>query len=348
MTLSRRTFVVASGALSISVPLSRVRDAHAATARPTPPRLDLIATTSVLFDNPFTAAHSFVEALGVIVTASRQQLSDARLEVTYDSRVLAAASTDSTVSSGKHLARRSASVQNDDQDGSLSIDLSGLGEDDPTDVAVALPLTRHALYPNDAVERPRATEIRLIDKTENTVLAVATAQAGTDPVAGPVWGATVTAVWASLAVDVPGRDSNYSYPAFIRVTSAGPAAIPRGAHVTISLDAQLTRLVSILAYRGDDASDAVEVERTEEIGDGARTIVLGLTESIAANESLTIVPVVVSAQNRQEDGDLFYARVSIKGPEAGSPLQRVTGRETAVAVTGSGVPRHADAFTGKI
>lgn len=348
MTMSRRMFVVASGVVSITVPMTRARDAHATTASSTPPGLDLIATTSVLFDNKFAAAHSFIEALGVIVNANRQQLSAARLEVTYDSRVLAAASAESTVSSRTRLARRPASVQTDEQNGFLSIDLSGLGEEDPADLAVALPLTRHALYPNDAVERPRATEVRLIDKTQNTVLAVATPPVGTAPVAGPVWGATVTAVWGSLAVDVPGHDSSYSYPAYIRVTSAGPAAIPPGTGVTLSLDAQLTRLASVLTYRGDDPAELVEVKRSEAIEDGAWTIVLGLTESVPANESLTIVPIVASARNRWEGADVFYARVSIEGPEAGSPLQRVTGRETAVAVTSSGVPRHADAFTGKI
>jgi hypothetical protein len=158
----------------------------------------------------------------------------------------------------------------------------------------------------------------------------------------------VAAVWDALIVDVSAKDDAYSYPAFVRVTSVGPADIPRGTRITLRMDAQLTQLRSIATYRGDDPADAVEVVRTEAVEDGAHTIVLTLTEPIPASKSLSISTAVAAPRTLQASKDVFYARVSVEGPEPGSPLQRVTGSETAIAVTRSGAPRPAAAFTGTI
>jgi hypothetical protein len=348
VTVSRRTFVVTSGTLAFAVPMARARNARAAEVSEDTSQLVLSTTTSILFDTEFTEAYPFVEVLGVTVRGPQSQISNARLDVIFDPRVLSISSLASTITYGRHSVRQPILDRTDEHGGLLSIKLPDLGYDEAADMTVALPLTRHALYPNDAVDRARATVVKLIDERQNEVLAVSTAHPDSDPIPGAMWGTLVTAVWDSFTVTGGGNAFDYSYPAFIRVTSVGPSAIPRGARLTVRLDARLAMLRNVAAYGGDDAANAVEVLRDESNEEGARTVSFTLTEPIPATAALTVAADIAPSRIASGEQDVVFATVSIEGPVPGSPLQRVTGSESAVAVSQSGVPRHAAAFIGRI
>ncbi|MDD1386407.1 hypothetical protein [Curtobacterium poinsettiae] len=337
-----------SGTLAFAVPATQARNARAVEVSEDTSQLVLSTTTSILFDTEFTAAYPFVEVLGVTVRGPQSQISNARLDVIFDPRVLSISSLASTVTCGRHSVSQPILDRTDEHGGLLSIKVPDLGYDEAVDMTVALPLTRHALYPNDAVDTARATVVKLIDGRQNEVLAVSTANPDTAPVPGATWGTLVTAVWNSFAVAGRGNAFDYSYPAFIRVTSVGPSAIPRGARLTVRLDARLATVRNVAAYGGDDPANTIEVLRDESNEDGARTVSLTLTEPIPATEALTIAANVAPSHIASGAQDVVFATVSIEGPVPGSPLQRVTGSESAVAVSQSGAPRHAAAFVGRI
>lgn len=348
MALSRRTFVVAGGALGLTGPmLSSPASKADETAEPQP-TLDLITTTSVVFDPTLSTAQSYVEVLGVVVTASRELTSRARLEVDYDSRVSSATADSAAVTRGTSVLRRPTVEQDDDSLGTMALDLHGLGSNKTSEVTVALPLSRHVRYPTDTVREPRPTRLRLVDSEDGSLLASATAEPNSAPVAGEVWGATVAVVWDHVSVAMPSRDSDYAYPAFIRVDSVGPTAIPQGTRIRLELDQQIISRCSVRAFRGDETEDGATVHLTEAVENGTQVVNATLHDSIEALDSLSLAVTVSPSKHAPTGGDVVYAKASIEGPEPSSPFQRVTGAETAVAVTTSGAPRSATAFTGTV
>lgn len=348
MALSRRTFVVAGGALGLTGPMLSSPAARADETAGSQPTLDLITTTSVVFDPTLSTAQPFVEVLGVVVTASQELTSRARLEVDYDSRVSSATADSASVTRGATVLRRSTVPQADDVLGTLALDLHGLGSEETNEVTVALPLSRHVRYPTDTVREPRPTRLRLVDREDGSLLASATAEPNSAPVAGEVWGATVAAVWDHVSVAVPGRVSDYAYPAFIRVDSVGPSAIPHGTRIRLELDQQFISRCSVTAFRGDETENRVTVHLTQAVENGTQVVNASLHDSIEASGSLSLAVTVSPSKHEPTGGDVVYAKVSIEGPDPSSPFQRVTGAETAVAVTTSGAPRSATAFTGTV
>ncbi len=355
--ISRRWFMLGAGAVGLAAPLAKASDASATAQdaeRPAALRILPLTTTSYLFDASYTSALPFAELLGVTICGDQSLLNGSTLEVDYDPRVMSPTSAASVAASGTRTTRQLAVVGGNEGNGDtarLSIALPAFDQGADAEqrtLTVGVPLTRTANYPDDAVESPRPTGVRVRTDTGATGAELTVVPASTVPVTGPVWGGSVAVVWDEIATGGKGASNRYSYPAYVRVSSVGPGDVPIGTQVAIAVDADRCLLEITGVYAGDDPLQAVRTAETTASDSGATTILLTLQQALTTGATLSIA---ISAQSIPAAGDpqnINMARVSLWGPVHNDPLQRVTGAESATAVSESGWPRAASAFTSKI
>lgn len=352
--LSRRSFMLGSGAVGLSTPLTTSKRATAATRDEgvsLPLEVVPHVTTSYIFDPQYASVLPYAELFAVEVSGDAAALTGSVIEVDFDSRVASPVDGGSVLRAGRQMLHLPVTVSGSADSGTLTIPLPTL-EGSTTgvheNVTVGIPLNRTARFPNDAVDGPRASVIRIRNRSDRVTNEMTVLADPPAPVTGSVWGASVAVVWDDIALRGDHSAGRYSIPAFVRVDSIGPGAVPAGTQIVVDVDAALVRLVVDQVFAGDDPLDVLEVDQTVTTNGGARTTALTLRDPLPARSSLSIALSAVATPSVAELRDLNFARVSVTGSIPSNPLQRVTGSEAASPVSDSGRPRADSAFTSTI
>jgi len=349
--------MLGAGAVGLAAPLTTVSNASAtAGAAADSGTLEIVplTTTSYVFDAAYTSAFPFAELMGVTISGDLSLLNGSTLEVDYDPRVMSPTSADSVAASGIRTTHELAVVGGDGRDGdtaTLSMALPALDRSSDMEqraITVGVPLKRTADYPNDAVADPRPTRVRVRTDAASTGAELTVVPDHPDAVSGSAWGGSIAVVWDDLLVGDRDGSDRYSYPAYIRLNSVGPGDVPTGTQVSIAVDASICVLEITDVFAGDDPLQTVRTTQATTSDSGATTIVLTLQQALATGATLSIALSAHPTPITDDPRDISMARVSLCGPIHSDPLQRVTGAESASAVSESGRPRVAAAFTSKI
>ena len=305
----------------------------------------MLGTTSQVVDASFDQVQSFLEVKAVSIRASRALLSGATLGISFDARL--SCLKDGYPESFASLRGKQDSIgASSTTPGSVEILLptdTGL-ENEMITMLVSVPLVRRELYPTENIGPVYGTAAKVIARGATEPFATAKAPSPA-VLTGDIWGTELTAIWSHVSATDTHR---YSYPAFIRLDSIGPSSIPSGTQVRIIADSTIVRLTVADTFLGDKAETggSPTVVTSESLASAVITTVT-LSEPLIAGQSLSIAVIPAPGLASLPAETVTFARTWTESAQDRSPLQRTTGRETAAAVSDSGVPLATSAYIGK-
>lgn len=203
------------------------------------------------------------------------------------------------------------------------------------EVLFSLPLSARELYPNDGVADPLALRLLALDYQGEVLTEVVWAP--TEAATGiDVWGASLTARWASAEVVNRGstKAKRYRYPQALLCTSVGPSEIPAGSQLIIDLDQAIIAHCTVSDMAPGDWSGKYTSDTS--IIEGALHTVITLLEGVPAGSTLEIGLAIEEQPGSLAIASLVKAAAHVTGPTDGSGWQRKTGACHTADLTASG------------
>lgn len=345
MHLSRRLFVrsgtavLAASAFALFQPPSTASATLEKTRAPAPCALEIstLGITSHVFNPDFTTASPFSEVFGCQISGPRSAISGATITVAFDARV--SAFTDQEVVFSGLEKSTIVSLPVVGVPGSFTFVVPTVGEGSAEIVTqLALPLRKTLGYPNENIApvEPTVITVTPLNGSAPMMLTASPVDAATT---GLAWGVVAAPIWAEAMVN-RAESSTYSYPAFLKLDSVGPGPIPVGTTLTISADAALVSSLTVESiFVDDDRVVLAESKATQALVDGMLVTTIVLVQPVAPFGSLTVELSAVARAAPARIDHISYCMVAVSPAGERSPLQRVTGSETVVPVSDSGVPR---------
>ncbi|MET4583746.1 hypothetical protein ABIE21_003277 [Conyzicola nivalis] len=346
MTVTRRNLMAAGVATASLIFL----ESHGSPARaraangPTHAVVEAFGTTGTAFTSDFLATVPFGVLLGASLTGDKGAFSSARLSVIFDARVQKWNGNDVVLQSGSTSERIPVELTTAGSTHTLTFGLPSASV--ATKLVLALPLDQVILYPNENIGLIPAPTVQLIPAVESIAPITVALESTVPSVSGTAWGAQTTATWTRVeAVSGTGGDA-YSYPDTIEVASIGPGPIPQGSRVAIIVDGNIAvSITPVDAALPEEPPRARHFELAAIPAQVGGTIVLD--EPVPAGEIIRVrVQTQLHEVTRVGDG-VTYGRATFAPAADFAATQRRTGQESAVAVSGSGVPLIPDAVRSK-
>lgn len=347
MPIARRSLLLAGSTAALALPFANPGQARAAL--PTTPAdggrasVALLGATNYTYSEAFDKALPYLSLGGCEIRGSATELSGARLLASFDPRVQSWSGGEAVLVSSSISARLTSRINS----GQLEVTLPDFGDSSATvSATVSLPLTYLDLYPRENIGSPSSPRVELVDARGSGLAPTPVGTAGTAPVAGAVWGVEQAAVWTEVDTLNTGSRHSYSIPAFIAVRSVGPGAMPSGTTIEIACD---RAVIAGLVVEPVVAETSRYVSLSQSAGASATTLThrFVFTRPLPAGEGLSVtVSPRLTRSPRVGDG-VTFARVTVAGDSTRSPLQRVTGNESLVALSNSGIPRVDHTASGK-
>ncbi|AJM77520.1 hypothetical protein C5C66_05150 [Rathayibacter toxicus] len=299
-----------------------------------------------------------------------------RVAIEFDRRIFNAGDT-AVVSCGEryHAATTTLTAGEGQSPSHLQYDVPDIF-DGRADAAVllALPLTMQDIYPADGVDAPLPLVLSIFDD-KDVELARREWKVTETKDLTTVWGAELTASWASTAVidGVRTNPNGYRYPSALRCSSVGPHAIPVGSTLTIELDntvlgsctvAQVTSTSLVASATAQAATtaagsvvapapastpwaaDAYAVESATQ--DHVLRTKITFMREIPAGSAVAIDLAVSQKSGNPTTTSFVYASAALAGPSGDDHWQRATGKYLVKDVIGLGNPRVSGTAEEKI
>lgn len=240
--------------------------------------------------------------------------SGTRVTISWDARVYAHTQPTVINAAGEHLNVRLVGRVRADRTSGLSTATARLGAEltPGSTYLLALGVRRPLRYPEDIVSNPLPVTVSVGDTGTNVRRTV-----GTRGSSDGLWGATLGAAWEPITW---GEGFHSWIPSLVTVRSTGPAAVPVGTAVQVTLDARVTR--SAVARASDGTELAWGSSRR-----GVLRLTWHLAAPLAAGDRRSIA---VEIHPRNPLGSLFGFHpptVSLRAPR-GNTGQRTTGLES--------------------
>lgn len=339
--VSRRHVLIGGIAAATLTGVSDVaRPLPAATAAEVDrPSIRGLFTTTRTFDVSFASAATAGLVRGLTLGSLKPGEVNA-LRIAFDARLQSWTGEPVTCWSNGRSTALDCSLITTGNEATLSLQL-------PASVAgtaqIALPLRDISLYPAENIA-PTVVPTVTLFSDETRVLDSYGTDVATTSVIGAAWGAELSCGWGrSDSVQGQGG-SAYAYPRAVQVHSVGPGAVPPGTVLRVVVDPRIARPVELTSAGLDNGQESFASTFEADAQDSTAWLIRTLEPTPAgATATFEIRYDEAAAPSIQ---DLTYARVTLdRGPNGA--LQRQTGKDSAEAVSASGLPLIPNGVRGK-
>lgn len=291
--ISRRNMLVAIGMVTGGLALADISTSPTAQAGSRiyqDTKIEISGSTLFHFNSDYSAVVPWTAPTNATLKGIPEALSNSTVTATWDTRLLNLTTLSAVVANSDKIIVVPCSATVDGQSGTLSFGWPvafSSGSSLQTYDCVLPFVTKQNAYPNDAVEGEAEPSKMTIDFVGHHSPLITVTAPDHKRVDGAAWGAALSVIWGPNDAGIDPAVA--SYAKVIRLQSVGPASLPAGSKVVLSVDADVVHGMAVesVLLEGDE-SIPIEVSMKESFEGKSRVIEVSLRGPVEAGRNIRI------------------------------------------------------------